>query len=175
MENNTVRVCGILSEIENNEPKIAEDWNALIAKENQNEVQQSPGRTARERWKLFKNVTRIGLQQRGGNCTDDEQSITSQSSQQLLYIPPKRRSSLYGSRHLTCDIPLPIDECHTEDLELRRFSSKRYPFAGDYDSHKNVLRVNSLQVTTSKNHDRLPVIRNISSPTTLNYSRHSLK
>lgn len=36
----------------------------------------SPGRTARERWKLFKNVSRIGLQRTNASEEDELSSVS---------------------------------------------------------------------------------------------------
>ena len=46
----------------------------------------------------------------------------------------RKRSSVYGSRHLIYDVPLPIDECQSEDVVMRShrrrgssFQSRRRP------------------------------------------------
>lgn len=87
-------------------------------------------------------------------------------------MPSRPRSSIYGSHYLTCDMPLPIDECYNDDIEFRRRPSRRNPFFTSVEfsgeKHSNVLRVNSLQTVKT---ERMPVVRHISSPTALNYSR----
>ncbi|XP_053691966.1 ATP-binding cassette sub-family C member Sur [Sabethes cyaneus] len=124
MEAFTVSATGTLSEIENNFPQTLRQWKAIIAKEQQsNETGLSPGKTARERWKLFKIVSRISLQKRHAHDEYYEQPAGT-----LLYTPAalQRNSSLFGSRFHTHDLPLPIDECHGGDVQLRRHYSKRY-------------------------------------------------
>ncbi|XP_058450018.1 ATP-binding cassette sub-family C member Sur isoform X2 [Malaya genurostris] len=123
MENFALNATGSLSEIENNYPQVLRQWNAIIAKEQQSrEAGSSPGKTARERWKLFKIVSRISLQKR--HTTEEYY----QPASKLLYDPRalQRNSSLFGSRFHTHDLPLPIDECHGENVQLRRHYSKRY-------------------------------------------------
>lgn len=39
MENNCIRACGTFSEIENNDPELAQQWNLTIANENSSDVQ----------------------------------------------------------------------------------------------------------------------------------------
>lgn len=69
-------------------------------------------------------------------------------------------------------MPLPIDECYNDDIEFRRRPSRRNPFftSVEFNGEKrsNVLRVNSLQTVKT---ERMPVVRNISSPTALNYTK----
>ncbi|XP_055539694.1 ATP-binding cassette sub-family C member Sur isoform X2 [Wyeomyia smithii] len=123
MEAFAVSATGTLSEIENNFPQTLEQWKAIIAKEQQsNGTGLSPGKTARERWKLFKIVSRISLQKRHAHDEYYEPAGT------LLYTPAalQRNSSLFGSRFHTHDLPLPIDEYHGGDVQLRRHYSKGY-------------------------------------------------
>lgn len=70
MEKNKIKASGTLAEIETENSEILTQWNAEIAKETTPEVQFSPGRTARERWRLFKNVTKLGLQRT--NTVEDD-------------------------------------------------------------------------------------------------------
>lgn len=70
MEKNRIKASGTLSEIESQSPEILMQWNTDIAKESAPESQFSPGRTARERWRLFKNVTKLGLQRT--NTVEDD-------------------------------------------------------------------------------------------------------
>lgn len=73
MENTKVKAFGTLQDIEINSPDIMMHWNAAIAKEIAPENQMSPGRTARERWKLFKNITKLGLQK--SNFVEEEPDV----------------------------------------------------------------------------------------------------
>nr|XP_029714518.1 ATP-binding cassette sub-family C member Sur-like [Aedes albopictus] len=133
METFAVEATGTLSEIENNYSHILRKWNAIIAKEQQSkETQLSPGRTARERWKLFKNVSRISFLR--SHATEE---YYEPPDAPLLYRPSAMQrhssgsSSLFGSRFHTHDLPLPIDECcHGENVRLRRHYSKRYRSSG---------------------------------------------
>ncbi|XP_062706758.1 ATP-binding cassette sub-family C member Sur isoform X3 [Aedes albopictus] len=133
MEIFAVEATGTLSEIENNYSHILRKWNAIIAKEQQSkETQLSPGRTARERWKLFKNVSRISFLR--SHATEE---YYEPPDAPLLYRPSAMQrhssgsSSLFGSRFHTHDLPLPIDECcHGENVRLRRHYSKRYRSSG---------------------------------------------
>ncbi|XP_021701403.1 ATP-binding cassette sub-family C member Sur [Aedes aegypti] len=126
-----VEATGTLSEIENNYSHILQKWDAIIAKEQQSkETQLSPGRTARERWKLFKNVSRISFLR--SHATEE---FYEPPDAPLLYRPSAKQrhssSSLFGSRFHTHDLPLPIDECcHGENVQLRRHYSKRYRSGG---------------------------------------------
>lgn len=70
MEKGRIKCAGTLGEIEFESPEIIAKWNTEIAKEAAPEVQFSPGRTARERWKLFKNVAKLGLQRT--NTVEDD-------------------------------------------------------------------------------------------------------
>lgn len=83
----------------------------------------------------------------------------------------KRKPSVYGSRHLTYDIPFPMDECNIDEIEIRRRPSRRHPNQSLFArmSHKkSPLRTNSLNVR-ELNADRMPVTRNISSPSTMEH------
>lgn len=86
-----------------------------------------------------------------------------------LYTPFKRTSSIFGSRHLTHDLFLPIDECHSGDIDYNRLPELRTKHYYDKSSGakdlKNVFRVNSLQISAT-HRLRLPVSRITSSPTT---------
>lgn len=93
-------------------------------------------------------------------------------------MPTKRRSFLFGSRHLTYDMPFPIDECTADSVEFRRRPSSRRDgkqcnsLDTHLKSHKDVFRANSLEMDTNK-FDKVPVVRNVSSPpTTLQYTMH---
>lgn len=106
---------------------------------------------------------------------------TTHMQSQTLYLPKKQqRSYLFGSRHLTYDMPFPIDECTTEAIEFRRRPSKRGKQCISLDAqatanatHKDVFRANSLEVDSgSSRFDKMPVVRNVSSPTTLQYTKH---
>ncbi|EAT34557.1 AAEL013215-PA, partial [Aedes aegypti] len=152
-----VEATGTLSEIENNYSHILQKWDAIIAKEQQSkETQLSPGRTARERWKLFKNVSRISFLR--SHATEEHLDAAKwlsfiQNSDKIskcLKVSKianfcilisfnfniscvgaslaESSSSLFGSRFHTHDLPLPIDECcHGENVQLRRHYSKRKP------------------------------------------------
>lgn len=88
---------------------------------------------------------------------------------QSIYHRCKRKPSVYGSRHLTYDIPFPIDECNTDDIEIRRRPSKRDRRSLYGKSfNKSLLRTHSLNLRTFKK-ERTPVVRNVSSPTSLHY------
>ncbi|KAL7031732.1 hypothetical protein ACKWTF_007112 [Chironomus riparius] len=115
------------------------------------------GRNAKERWKLFKNISRFGILQR--NPTEED-NLSSRSS---LYTPFKRTSSnFYGSR-LWSDLPLPIDECNDNDFDFPMLRKKHH------NDNEKAFRVTSLQLNvTPKN--KQPLARHISSPTRFNYS-----
>ena len=81
MEKGRIKSAGTLGEIETETPEIIAQWNTEIAKETAPEVQFSPGRTARERWRLFKNVARLGLQR---SSTTEEDSFTPMVRQPLI-------------------------------------------------------------------------------------------
>lgn len=93
---------------------------------------------------------------------------------QSIYHRCKRKPSVYGSRHLTYDIPFPIDECNTDDIEIRRRPSRRDRRSLYGKSlNKSLLRTHSLNLRASQK-ERAPVARNVSSPTSLQYggNRH---
>lgn len=80
----------------------------------------------------------------------------------------KRKPSVYGSRHLTYDIPFPLDE-YIDEIEIRRRPSRRHPNQSLFarmSLKKSPLRTNSLNV---RKMDRMPVTRNISSPSTMQH------
>ncbi|XP_050078932.1 ATP-binding cassette sub-family C member Sur [Anopheles maculipalpis] len=200
MEGGTVSATGSLTEIENNYPHILREWNAIIAKEQQqsSEAQSSPGRTARERWKLFKNVSRISFQR--NHATEENDFM-----ERTFYFPRTMANrALFGSRFSTHDFPLPIEDCHEPNVALRRHFSNRLRKDSPPSSavvlrrqdplrsidpsgtgtHQNVFRALSLQLGTSTTgsnattstaiqRQRQPavVVRHISFPTTLTTSR----
>lgn len=87
-------------------------------------------------------------------------------------MPSKRRGSIFGSRHLTYDMPLPIDECNTDEVVFRRRYSKRNRKCNSLELsglRKDGGRANSLVIDGNK-FERLPVVRNISTPITLQSS-----
>ncbi|XP_049279530.1 ATP-binding cassette sub-family C member Sur isoform X2 [Anopheles funestus] len=199
MEGGSVSATGSLTEIENNYPHILREWNAIIAKEQQqsSEAQSSPGRTARERWKLFKNISRISFQR---NHVSEENDFM----ERTFYFPRMMTNrALFGSRFSAHDFPLPIEDCHEPNVALRRHFSNRLrkdspPSSavvlrrpeplGSFDpsgtGHQSVFRALSLQLGTSttgsnattstanQQRQRQPavVVRHISFPTTLTTS-----
>lgn len=86
---------------------------------------------------------------------------------------------MYGSRHLTYDIPFPIDECNNDDIEIRRRPSKRERRLhgnsavlfgkGGMMHDKGVFRTNSLEIHGNEV-ERSPVVRNVSSPIGMQYA-----
>ncbi|XP_043649909.1 ATP-binding cassette sub-family C member Sur isoform X2 [Drosophila teissieri] len=153
-----VEACGSFADIELMQPRITAKWNAIIAmpKAKKDNPSQSPGeKTAGERWKLLKNVSKLGLQRSisvtmdasaachtdatdGSGCIsvanmpanvveeDDEDEEDDQVSSYAIgnatcggYSLQRKRSSIYGSRHLMYDVPLPIDECQGDDVIMR--------------------------------------------------------
>ncbi|XP_053672383.1 ATP-binding cassette sub-family C member Sur [Anopheles nili] len=189
MHGGTVSATGSLTEIENNYPHILREWNAIIAKEQQQQqssaAQSSPGRTARERWKLFKNISRIGFQR---NHVTEENDFM----ERTFYLPRTmaNRGTLYGARFSAHDFPLPIEECHEPNVALRRHFSSRLrkdsPHAMVRESpalidastgtgHQSVFRARSLQLGTAsestasgpERREPAVVVRHISFPTTL--------
>ncbi|CAO1396998.1 unnamed protein product [Diamesa serratosioi] len=157
MDNQTVRVSGTMKEIKEKEPSLIKEWDTAIAKESSKDNQLSPlsGRTAKERWKLFKNISRIGLQR----SLIEEDTISSNNS---LFVPFKRTSSNFGSR-LWSELPLPIDECHDTDYDFNHLPELRKK-----KDAERILRVNSLQVNVI-NRMKPPLARHISSPMRFNY------
>ncbi|XP_070506650.1 ATP-binding cassette sub-family C member Sur isoform X2 [Chironomus tepperi] len=155
MDDMKVRIAGTMKSIKDIDPKIIREWDAAIAKENAKE--SASGRNAKERWKLFKNISRFGILQR--NPTEED-NLSSRSS---LYAPFKRTSSnFYGSR-LWSDLPLPIDECNDNDFDFPMLRKKHH------NDNEKAFRVTSLQLNvTPKN--KQPLARHISSPTRFNYS-----
>uniref|UniRef100_A0A182NBW0 Uncharacterized protein n=1 Tax=Anopheles dirus TaxID=7168 RepID=A0A182NBW0_9DIPT len=190
----TVSATGSLTEIENNYPHILREWNAIIAKEQQqsSEAQSSPGRTARERWKLFKNISRISFQRNQATEENDFMERT-------FYFPRTvGNRALFGSRFSAHDFPLPIEDCHEPNVALRRHFSNRLRKDSPPSSvvlrhqspvppgtgHQSVFRALSLQLGVSSGsagssqaatsqavrpNERQPavVVRHISFPTTL--------
>ncbi|KAH8255681.1 hypothetical protein KR038_008446 [Drosophila bunnanda] len=155
MKEGRVEACGSYSEIEQKHPRITAKWNSLIALANakkDNSNQNQTDRTACERWKLLRNVSKLGLQRSisvtmdpggGGNADAIDGSgcisVTNVSSHVVEedeeddQVPvsyslgscggygglQRKRSSIYGSRHLMFDAPLPIDECQGDDVIMR--------------------------------------------------------
>uniref|UniRef100_A0A182JDM1 Uncharacterized protein n=1 Tax=Anopheles atroparvus TaxID=41427 RepID=A0A182JDM1_ANOAO len=199
MDRGAVSATGSLAEIETNYPHILREWNAIIAKEQQqqraSEAQPSPGRTARERWKLFKNISRISLQR---NHAAEENDFMGRT----FYFPRTMANrALFGSRFAAHDFPLPIEDCHEPNVALRRhFSSRlrkdspstmalavhREPLAVIGSAvHQSVFRTQSLQTGvgairehvqeptgSAQNPPRQPavVVRHVSFPTALTTS-----
>ncbi|XP_052864194.1 ATP-binding cassette sub-family C member Sur [Anopheles cruzii] len=188
LDGGAISATGSPTELENNYPHILREWNAIIAKEQQqrsNEAQASPGRTARERWKLFKNVSRISFQR---NHPPEENDFM----ERTLYNPRAVTTrSPFGSQFSAHDFPLPIEECHEPNVALRRHFSSRLRMElspsgdlrretvgyGPVDRHQSVFRTHSLQagtITTGvadsrpQDPDQKPkvVVRHISFPIT---------
>ncbi|KAH8334240.1 hypothetical protein KR059_007880 [Drosophila kikkawai] len=152
MKEGRVEACGSYSEIEQKHPRITAKWNSIIAlakAKKDNSSQNPTDRTACERWKLLRNVSKLGLQRSisvtmdpggGGNADAIDGSgcisVTNISSHVVEedeeddQVPvsyscggysglQRKRSSIYGSRHLMFDAPLPIDECQGDDVIMR--------------------------------------------------------
>ncbi|EDV58465.2 ATP-binding cassette sub-family C member Sur [Drosophila erecta] len=65
LKDGRVEACGSYADIELVQPRITAEWNAVIAMEKarKDNPSQNPGeKTAGERWKLLRNVSRLGLQ-----------------------------------------------------------------------------------------------------------------
>ncbi|KAM7354688.1 sulfonylurea receptor [Cochliomyia hominivorax] len=181
LKDGCLQASGSYKDIEVTHPHIIAKWNSIIAKANAKEQQNisqenaALGRTARERWKLFKNVAKLGLQRSASikaagiassgvgigvagnnmitsassanhNEVDAEMEMKTSSMENILAVDddeddaynaimPVRSSisshntsfklkrtpsAVYGSRHLIYDVPLPLDECQTENVILRR-------------------------------------------------------
>ncbi|XP_061401063.1 ATP-binding cassette sub-family C member Sur-like, partial [Musca vetustissima] len=77
LKDGCLQASGSYKEIAATHPHIIAKWNSIIAKANEKEQQNNPnentalGRTARERWKLFKNVSKLGLL-RSTSCTTQQ-------------------------------------------------------------------------------------------------------
>ncbi|KAH8377825.1 hypothetical protein KR093_007269 [Drosophila rubida] len=151
MKDGRLQACGSYKDIELKQPHIIAKWNSIIAKANANakdpQQQNNAERTARERWKLFKNVSKLGLQRsisvtsEAGNDTEldaadnhveirhtlsnaderdeDEDEDDDMPASAGSFNLHRKRSSVYGSRHLIYDVPLPIDECQADDVIMR--------------------------------------------------------
>ncbi|XP_022222546.2 ATP-binding cassette sub-family C member Sur isoform X2 [Drosophila obscura] len=156
MKKGRLQACGSYVDIEATHPKIPVKWksiNALSNAKKQNDLQNHVERTASERWKLLKNVSKLGLQrsisvttdENGRSNTaghDDSVSLSVANMQDVdieedeedneisapyllsngnccSYNLKRKRSSVYGSRHLIYDVPLPIDECQADDVIMR--------------------------------------------------------
>ncbi|XP_052850782.1 ATP-binding cassette sub-family C member Sur isoform X2 [Drosophila gunungcola] len=151
-----VEACGSYADIELMHPRITSKWNSIIAmaQAKKDNVSQNPGeRTAGERWKLLRNVSKLGLQRSisvtmdsnagcnadatdGSGCIsvanmqpnvveEDEEDDRVSASYPIghgscgSFNLQRKRSSIYGSRHLMYDVPLPIDECQGDDVIMR--------------------------------------------------------
>ncbi|ETN61558.1 hypothetical protein AND_006763 [Anopheles darlingi] len=166
LEGGTVSATGSPTEIENNYPHIHREWNAIIAKEQQRRqssiAQASPGRTARERWKLFKNISKIGFLR---NHPPEENDFM----ERTLYNPRASGSrSPFGCQFSAHDFPLPIEECHEPNVALRRHFSSRlrmdlspkrsdprrgvatFSLPAAVAPHQSVYRTRSLQTTSAE-------------------------
>ncbi|XP_058056478.1 ATP-binding cassette sub-family C member Sur [Anopheles bellator] len=191
LDGGAISATGSPTEIENNYPHILREWNAIIAKEQQqrsNEATASPGRTARERWKLFKNVSRISFQRNHPPEENDFMEV-SVGGPRTLYNPRAATTrSPFGSQFSAHDFPLPIEECHEPNVALRRHFSSRLRMelspsgdlrretvgCGPADRHQGVFRTHSLQAGTTGAADSRPqdpdqkpkAVRHISFPIT---------
>ncbi|XP_033235783.1 ATP-binding cassette sub-family C member Sur isoform X6 [Drosophila pseudoobscura] len=88
MKNGRLQACGSYGDIESKHPQIPAKWNSIIATSNakkQNDAQNHVERTASERWKLLKNVSKLGLQRSisvtidengGGNTDGHDDSVS---------------------------------------------------------------------------------------------------
>ncbi|EDW52361.1 GM11960 [Drosophila sechellia] len=151
-----IEACGSYADIELMQPRITAEWNAIIAmaKAKKDNPPQNPGeKTAGERWKLLRNVSKLGLQRSisvtmdasaachadatdGSGCIsvanmqsnvveedeeDDQVSVSYTIGNASCggFSLQRKRSSIYGSRHLMYDVPLPIDECQGDDVIMR--------------------------------------------------------
>ncbi|CRK93043.1 CLUMA_CG006547, isoform A [Clunio marinus] len=152
-----IRVSWVMNQVKERDPAIIREWDLAIAKENAKESQLSPiGRSARERWKLFKNISRIGLLQQRPSPERDNLS----TNNSIYNTPFKRTSSIsFGSR-LWSDLPLPIDECNDNDFDFNQMPEVR--------KKPNSFRVVSLQPRAVSAKTKEPLTRNISSPVQFN-------
>ncbi|KAH8351886.1 hypothetical protein KR084_000433 [Drosophila pseudotakahashii] len=148
-----VEACGSYADIELMHPRITAKWKSIIemAKAKKDNILQNPAdRTAGERWKLLRNVSKLGLQRSisvtmdasagcqadatdGSGCIsvanmqsnvveedeEDDQSYSMSNGSCGGVSLQRKRSSIYGSRHLMYDVPLPIDECQGDDVIMR--------------------------------------------------------
>ncbi|XP_017042869.2 ATP-binding cassette sub-family C member Sur [Drosophila ficusphila] len=151
-----VEACGSYADIELMHPRITSKWTSIIAmaKAKKDNTSQNPvEKTAGERWKLLRNVSKLGLQRSisvtmdsnvgchadatdGSGCLsvvnmpsnvveEDEEDDRISSSYRISngscggFSLQRKRSSIYGSRHLMYDVPLPIDECQGDDVIMR--------------------------------------------------------
>lgn len=156
MERNHVKTCGTLAEIEQNNPDLLKEWNAVISKDNSYDTQMSPGKTARERWRLFKNITKIGLVR--SNIVDED----SFPSIKPTFSSFRKRTSSIRARLFTHDIVLPIDECNDGDVVLRRKGTNR---------RRNCTSLDIRPVPESNYGTEKPlVVRHVSTPVSLFYN-----
>ncbi|XP_055589734.1 ATP-binding cassette sub-family C member Sur isoform X5 [Uranotaenia lowii] len=151
MEAMAIRATGTMPDFETNYPQVRRQWEAIIAQERSREAQSSPGKTARERWKLFRNVSRISFQRNqpveecydpvrssdgmfygdgSGDLAGDRRSGTGSGTAArgpLATLQRSTGSSIFGSRFHAHDLPMvPIDDCcHGESVQLRRHYSSR--------------------------------------------------
>nr|CAD7459033.1 unnamed protein product [Timema tahoe] len=70
VEQGSVRAQGNLSEIESVDPELVRTWKATMSREALEGQRNVGGRTAKERWKLVKLVSRIGVQLKQRNVAD---------------------------------------------------------------------------------------------------------
>lgn len=161
MDQNRVQAFGTLQEIEKSHPDLWQEWNSSINKEN--DVQMSPGKTAHERWRLFKNIAKLGLQKT--NILEEDSFSPSRLS---LFASFKKRSGSIRSRILTHDLPLPIDEYNDGDVVLRRKGTQRKRNCAS-------LELRSFQNSVSRGNvnEKTPVTRHVSSPIPLLYNTNN--
>ncbi|KAL5292357.1 Sur family protein [Megaselia abdita] len=117
------------------------------------------GKTARERWKLFKNVSKISLQRHLMNKDNEDSS----------YLNIRRTSSIYKSQNFLYDVSLPIDECKSQNVVLR---NNRLSVNFAKIQKEDVKRVRSLQVETG---NKITITRNASCPSTLPTTQNKIR
>ncbi|XP_067013510.2 ATP-binding cassette sub-family C member Sur, partial [Anabrus simplex] len=171
MEGGQVRAQGTLAHIEAVDRELVQTWQNIMTREQLEEKQGARGHTARERWRLVRLVSRFGVQMKQRSVTHGSWQAEEGGQVGLPEFIPfrKRQGTFSGSRHLTHDLPLPIDECEDEFVGraerarncLRRGRSST---TTDPPSHKGILRMSSLQA--SRNHESTPhpVMRQFSTP-----------
>ncbi|XP_012273062.1 ATP-binding cassette sub-family C member Sur [Orussus abietinus] len=151
MEGCRVRAVGSRTSIEEEDSKLAEEWQEAVKRQDD---RHQPPRTAKDRWSLIRLVSRIGIAVRqrhasdGSWITDQDAHVTPPS-----FVPLRtRRSTLLGSRYLAhdlTDLPVPAEDWG----EVRKRSRK----------HRNATRATSLQPPKRPP----PVLRQSSTPTIL--------
>uniref|UniRef100_A0A336MWM4 CSON006505 protein n=1 Tax=Culicoides sonorensis TaxID=179676 RepID=A0A336MWM4_CULSO len=160
MDRNRVRAFGTLQEIEKSHPDLWQEWNTLINKQNSHDVQMSPnGKTAHERWRLFKNIAKLGLQKT--NILEEDSFPSTSLSRLSLFSSFKKRTGSIRTRLLTHDLPLPIDEYNDGEVVLRRKGVQRKRNCAS-------LELKSMQQGIFRGHnvhnEKIPVTRHASSP-----------